>query len=131
MGLTRNTELMRERHPVSGARIENVVQMRNLKLQSMLKLPNLTPNMAILRYEDARDAPDEMVQLVAQRMGVPAPDQICEIKKDVSRLTERQTDEPRRLDPLPEFTQQDLYFVAGQLDLVQEAKFGYDYPSLR
>lgn len=131
LGLTRDAEIMGERHPVTGARIDNVVQMRNLKLQSLLKLQNLTPHMAFLRYEDARDAPDEMVHMIAQRTGLPMPGTVKEITQDVSRKTERETGAARTLGPLPEFSQQDFYFVAGQLDLEQEAVFGYEYPSLR
>jgi hypothetical protein len=131
LGLTRDAEMIGERHPVTGARIDNVVQMRNLKLQSLLKLQNLSPNIAFLRYEDARDAPEDMLHMLAQRMGLPTPNSIKEIAHDVSRKTERETGAPRVLTPLPEFTQQDLYFVAGQLDLAQEAVFGYEYPSLR
>jgi hypothetical protein len=72
-----------------------------------------------------------MLHMLAQRMGLPTPNSIKEIAHDVSRKTERETGAPRVLTPLPEFTQQDLYFVAGQLDLAQEAVFGYEYPSLR
>ena len=50
--LLNSTEMMRERHPLTKQRIENVVHLRNLKNQSFLKLINIFENYYFIRYED-------------------------------------------------------------------------------
>lgn len=116
LNLSRHAELMTERHPLTGERIRNVIEMRNLKLQSLLKLQKMTDNVAFIRYEDVRDAPEEMMGQLQERLGLPR----CE---EVLQIEENRADETS----LAEFSEEDLTFIASELDLPQERAFGYTY----
>lgn len=126
-GLDRHMELMWERHPVTGAPISNVVELRRLKLQSLRKLENLTPNVAYLRYEDLRDDPEPAIAQLRQQMGLAPQDTVKLVEQDVSRVNGRPDQVSRSYAALPEFTPDDLRFVLEALDLQQETQFGYAY----
>jgi hypothetical protein len=126
-GLARHMELMWERHPLTAAPIRNVVELRNLKLQALRKLQNLTPHVVYLRYEDLRDDPVTAIAKLRATMGLPAQDSITPVNKDVSRTVGRPDQTARSNAEPAQFSTDDLRFVLEGLDLAQEAHFGYTY----
>lgn len=121
-------ELMYERHPVSGARISNVVELRNLKLASQLKIRNLYENWVVVRYEDARDDPETFVSALADCFALVPTKTFNPVTEDLSNYAlPKDRKGAGRLRDYAEFTDADRDFVLGALDLEQERYFGYDY----
>ncbi len=116
LGLSRHAELMTERHPLTGARIRNVIEMRNLKIKSLLKLEKMTKNVAFIRYEDVRDAPEEMMEQLQIRLGLPKCADFMGLEPDLPDTAS-----------FPELSEEDLAFIARELNLPQEEAFGYTY----
>ena len=124
LGLARNTEFMSERHPMTGQRIRNVIELRTLKMMSLLKLQHLTPNCAYLRYEDMVAAGDDMMDMLQARLNMPKRADLAEVELDLAL----QGHPPRDLDaPLAELSEEDLRFIGAELDHETEAAFGYSY----
>ncbi|MEP3638459.1 MAG: hypothetical protein ABJN14_14510 [Paracoccaceae bacterium] len=121
-------ELMYERHPVTGAHIDNVIEMRNLKLGSQLKVRNLYENWVIVRFEEARDKPEAFIAALAEHFGLEPVETFQPVIKDVSNFSLPNDAKGKgRLKPYMEFSDADRDFVLGALDLKQERYFGYDY----
>ncbi|MEM9581622.1 MAG: hypothetical protein AAGA08_00750 [Pseudomonadota bacterium] len=116
LGLSRHEELMLERHPMTGARIRNIIELRSLKLQSLLKLEQMTQNVVMMRYEDVRDAPEEMMQQLQSRLGLPE----C---TDIMRIEEQRDD---AAEPAP-VSEDDIGFILSELNMPLEEAFGYSY----
>ena len=124
LGLERNTELLTERHPITGARIRNVLELRSLKMMSLLKVQHLTPNFAYLRYEDMVNAGDEMMDLLQAKLGMQRRADMAEIELDLALQGDPDTDEQT---PVAELSEEDLRFIDTELDHKTEAAFGYSY----
>ncbi|MFV0301327.1 MAG: hypothetical protein ACK5IP_10685 [Paracoccus sp. (in: a-proteobacteria)] len=122
----RDQELLLDRHPVTGARIGNVVQLRNLKVQSQLKVRHLYPKWMIVRYETVRDAPNLVVHNLARLTGHKPPKVLQGVEQDMSMPSGAN----RRHLPYAAYTPEDLDFVARNLDLQQEQALGFRYPAL-
>ena len=122
----RGQELLLDRHPVTGARIRNVVQLRNLKVQSQLKVRHLYPTWMIVRYETVRDAPNLFIHNLARLTGHKMPKTLQNVSEDMSMPSGA----GRRHFPYATFTSEDLDFVARNLDLQQEQALGFKYPAL-
>ena len=124
----KGAELMYERHPDTGARIANVVELRNLKVKSQLKVRNLYPHWFIVRYEDVRDDPQAFIAALSDHHGVAVKAAFSPVTKDVSNFALPQDRAAAgRERPYAEFSKQDRQFVLGALDLEQEHLIGYDY----
>ena len=122
----KHKELMFERHPVTGQRIANVVQLRNLKVQSQLKVLTLFPTWMIVRYEDVRDAPSDFIANLARLTRQRASVDLGPVPENMSQLS----GSGRNHLPYSEFSADDLRFVGRELDLVQEMAIGFSYPEL-
>lgn len=121
-------ELMYERHPVTGAPIENVVALRNLKIQSQLKVRNLYKNWVIYRFEDARADPQGMVATLADHFGLTPAPEFKPVERDMSNFAlPGDVDMKGRERAYAEFTEDDRAFVMAGLDHDQERLIGYDY----
>lgn len=124
LGLARNTELMSERHPMTGQRIRNVIELRNLKMMSLLKLQHMTPHCAYLRYEDMVAHGDEMMDQLQTKLGMPKRADLAEVELDLAL----QGNPDKDLNvPLEELSCDDMGFIASELDHQVEAAFGYAY----
>lgn len=124
LGLARNTELLTERHPMTGARIRNVIELRNLKMLSLLKLQHMTPNCAYLRYEDMVNAGDEMMDMLQSKLGLQRRADMAEIELDLALQGDPDTDVQT---PVADLSEDDLRFIDTELDHATEAAFGYSY----
>lgn len=121
-------EVMYERHPVTGSRISNVVEMRNLKLASHLKVRNLYENWVVVRYEEVRDDPETFVAALAEFFALERAETFQPVTRDVSNFALTNDREGKgRLKAYSDFTHADRDFVLGALDLEQERYVGYDY----
>lgn len=91
--------------------------MRNLKIQSQLKVRNLYRHWAILRCEDLVFAPDAVLNELAQRFHLTrAP-----------TLTATKAPSKAEMRGASAFSTEDRAFVIGSLDHSQEHLLGYDY----
>ena len=119
-------ELMLDRHPMTGARIANVVELRNLKIRSQLKVRHLYRNWMILCYEEVRDDPATFVAALSRLTRQKPVEQLVPVNEDMAQSAWAD----RRNQPYAEITPDDLRFIAATLDLSQEHWLGFDYPEL-
>ena len=116
-------ELLFDRHPVTGERIRNVVELRNLKTQSYLKVRNLYKKYLIVRYEDVVSDPSKFIAHVSAEFACTALDPFVPLEKDVSNVGA-----PGARDrDYATVTEEDRQFILDTLDLEQEAVIGYRY----
>lgn len=130
LNITKRTEILWERNPVTGNRIENVVQLRNLKIESGLKIRNLFDNWLIVRFEDVRKDPEQFVRDVAKRFELKPLDDIDIVNDDRSNTflsRPNQFINAGRSAAKQEFTSADRDFVVNWLDWDQETYLGYEY----
>lgn len=121
-------ELMYERHPMTGERIKNVVELRNLKLASQLKVRNLYRNWIILRFDEAREAPQSLVKRMAEHFNLKAAPDFLPVKKDVSHFALPGDVEGKgRQREYATFTPKDRAFVMENLNMDNEALLGFPY----
>lgn len=120
----RGMELLFERHPVTGAHIENVLELRNLKNQSYLKVQNLYPKYIFIRYEDASKNPEETVKRITDGFGCTSVDTIHSVTEDVSRNAGAPGGRDRRY---AEISEDDRAFILDGLDCELEKRIGYSY----
>ncbi len=122
----RHRELMFDRHPVTGGRIANVVELRNLKVQSQLKVRHLYENWMIVSYEEARDDPEDFIAELARLAGLRPCDEFVPVHENMTMFSGA----GREHLPYPEYCRNDLRFLANALDLRQEHEVGFEYPQL-
>jgi hypothetical protein len=115
-------ELQSDRHPLTGASIENVVALRTMKLTGHLSLLNRGINAVALRYEDFCNDPNALLSAIADQFTLELPPKINVIDNYVGP----QYGGPRKLDTIG-FTPEDREFVLRHLDLNLEAFCGYTY----
>src|SRR6056297_819265 len=121
-------EVMYERHPMTGARIENVIALCNLKIQSQLKVRNLYRNWVILRFEDARADPEAVIRKLADHFDLKMTVPFLPVKKDVSNYSLPGDVEGKgRTREYAKIAKSDSKFVLDTLDLEQEKIVGYVY----
>lgn len=124
-------ELAYERHPMTGERIENVIELRNLKLASQLKVRNLYKHWAIVRFEEMRADPEAAVAAIAKQFSLRTLPSFKPVEKDVSNfsLPGDQKGKGRERD-YATFSTEDRRFIMERLNLANEALVGYDYPAI-
>lgn len=127
LGLSLNDELMFDRHPVTGERIENIVVMRGLKMRSYLKVPLIYPDFVVVQYEQLRDTPVEFLKTIMTKFNLKA-DELTTIQENVSRngIGKNSSISGDRSSGL-HYSDQDLDFIKRTLDRDAEASFGYNY----
>lgn len=127
LGLRRGHELMLDRHPLTGARLKNVLELRSLKLASYLKVPHMHMNYAFVLYEEANADQAGFVSRFADAFGLQMPDEPKLIEKNLSRHARVRNDRADELANYSEFSADDLKFVFENLDFEIERTFGYAY----
>lgn len=106
--------------PATGANFANICRMRSAKIAHMQALANLPCQVAFLPYEAANREPKAMISALAQAIDLAPPAQYRPV-------TAYKGDRKARYRPAPfePFPPLDLEFVRAELDLAQEARFGY------
>lgn len=114
------TELMLERHPLTGRRFPNILQLRNTKNRVFLSLIPRLQNVVCLRYEDSRDAPEEVLDRLSRHFALTHSDVFQPITTDKGRGKEPFVPHPSfRPDP------EDMAFIRQELDHELESRLGY------
>lgn len=126
-GLSPNDELMLDRHPVTGQRIDNVVALRSLKLRSFMKVPQIFPDHVVVRYEFLRDTPELFVETVKEAFDLKT-NGLKKVVQNVSRdgIGRNASLVDSRRENLA-YTDQDIDFINQTLDRDAEASVGYEY----
>ena len=126
-GVSQDDELMLERHPVTGGRIENIVALRGLKVRSYLKVPHIFPDHAVVQYELLRDDPERFIQTIKDRF-VLKTDRFQPVEENVSRdgVGKNTALADGRAEGLA-YSNADVDFINATLDREAEAFVGYTY----
>lgn len=114
-----NTELQWERHPLTGDRFANVIQLRNAKNQGFLSFPKRFRNTVLVRYEDVAAEPEAFVTFLAEQYGVARRDDFTPVEGRRGKSTPFT---PKSYDPI---SPEDRDFIWQELDAGLEAQLGY------
>lgn len=114
-------ELHHDRHPLTGARFANLLQLRNAKTQGFLSLPARFANCLLLRLEDVQADPEAFVAHVATTYGLTRTDRFHPVPERRGKAA----DGPFAAEPRAPLRDADRAFVWQELDRAQEARLGY------
>lgn len=105
-----------DRHPLTGRVPENPIQLRNLKNAAFLGVLERGCNVALIRHEDLTADPDGLIRALGACFGFQvSADPITLPARRLGEMTQRQISGAHR-DRLPEYSPQDLAFLAAQDD---------------
>ncbi|MFV0410316.1 MAG: hypothetical protein ACK5LJ_11660 [Paracoccus sp. (in: a-proteobacteria)] len=126
-GRMRGEVLQLDRHPISGRRFANALEMRMIKAQAMMGLRNRAGNFALMRFEDLQRNPASLLTRLGARFNLTA-------KPAAPKLpTERLDPKSARLRPrlsARDIVPKDLAFIRTGLDPDLESLLGYDIDRL-
>ena len=109
-----------DRHPITGKRFRNVLELRTVKAQAFLGFVNRECNAVVLRYSDLSKRPGEVVTAVAETFGMAL--KTPEVKP-VERVGPKGFSEKRlRKEDL---SAEDIAFVQENLDRDFELEMGF------
>ncbi len=119
-------ELQWDRHPLTGARFENILALRNAKTTGFLSLRTRFAHCLLLRHEDITATPEDFVAHVGAQYGLERRDRFHPVTDRRGRVAEGSF-EPARYDPV---SPEDRAFIWAHLDKLQEKTLGlsYDFP---
>ncbi len=129
MGLRIKDEVMLDRHPETGRRIANIVELRNLKIQSHLKAKHLFGNWMLVRYEDVVEDQLSLVRSFSEAFKTDIQGVIGPIEKNLSRNAQVLSGMEDQMPGYADFSDDDIRFILDRLWLKQEAQIGYRYDS--
>lgn len=118
--------LQHDRHPVTGARFENLFALRTAKLHAMLSLLGRDCTCAAIRMEDAQARPKAILSGLTNALGTapPHPEYRPVVKRLGSKFKAAVPDRP----PVPEaWDPRDLDHLHNQVDTDLETQLGYSY----
>lgn len=115
------TELHWDRHPLTGARFANIVQLRNAKSAGFLSLLNRFANCLLLRFETLQGDQEEYVNHVARRYGLEK----TETFQPVEERRGKPSDGPFKAQTHAILSPEDRAYVWSELDHLQEERLGY------
>ncbi|MEQ3727374.1 MAG: hypothetical protein ABNH38_08155 [Tateyamaria sp.] len=126
-GLSKDDELMLDRHPVTGQRIENIVALRGLKVRSYMKVRHIFSDHIIVQYELLRDKPEVFVKAIEGKFDLQS-DGLKKISRNVSRdgVGNDASLAAGRSEGLF-YSEKDIDFINRTLDRDAEASVGYQY----
>lgn len=113
------TELNLDRHPLTGKRFRNAVELRNVKNIGFLSLRDRSVNCAFVRYEDIRNDPVGTVEALAASFGLRSSSRFVSVQQFKGRAEEY------RPTPHTALEEGDRDFLWQNLDLETEAFLGY------
>lgn len=120
-GLRWGAELQYDRHPLTGARFDNICALRRAKTAGFLSLARRFANCLFVRHEDVTADPEGFARFVAEAYGLEQAAAFEPVEARRGRASEGAF-EPVVYDPL---SAEDAEFVWGALDAAQEAQLGY------
>ncbi|PIB25668.1 hypothetical protein BFP76_00610 [Amylibacter kogurei] len=116
-----HVELQWDRHPLTGAGFDNVIQLRNAKTMGFLSLKNRFQNVIFARYEDVANAPDAFIALISKTYGLSASSNFIPVDQQRGRKIDGDF-VPHKYDDL---SRADHDFIWSELDKKQEKILGY------
>ncbi|UWR20958.1 hypothetical protein [Sulfitobacter sp. S190] len=118
--------LQHDRHPLTGARFDNIFALRRAKLQGLLGYLNRHCNVILLAAETAQAAPEATLDAVMQVWDQPTRTKAFSpvYKRLGARFDPAVSPRPRTPKKMGN---SGMKFLRAQLDLDLEAALGYDY----
>ncbi|MBY5932870.1 hypothetical protein KUV51_07655 [Tateyamaria omphalii] len=118
--------LQHDRHPVTGARFENLFKLRTAKLQAMLSLLGRHCTCAVIRMEDAQAEPEATLSSITSVFGTAAPN--AEYRPVIKRLGSKFKAAVPDRPALPDtWADADMNHLRAEIDSDLEAQLGYTY----
>lgn len=114
-------EMMCERNPKNGQRFQDVIQMRNSKMQHFLSIGQLVRNFLHVRYEDVRDYPEKFLDKLVSEYGVKRKSKTF---VPVNTVRGKGT-VPYVQKAYPDMSEEDTDFIMSRIDVDLEKKLGY------
>lgn len=112
------TEMMHERHPGTGARVRDALEMRRLKAESFAALGDRSPAFAALRYEDLKRDPEGFLRALGAWGIERGP-------YEAIRTYKGDGDRPYVPKARPPLSEADEAWLRARLDREAEALLGY------
>ncbi|MDS9468927.1 hypothetical protein RGQ15_15275 [Paracoccus sp. MBLB3053] len=114
-----------DRHPITGQRFSNILQMRNLKTQAYLGLAHQDGNVAFCRHEAFTARPEAVLRDMANLYGFGLRKAG---RKPPARMgAEWKYDAGERYQEARSSIKNERDFILSQIDLTTEARLGYAY----
>jgi hypothetical protein len=119
-------DLQIDRHPITGARFENLYALRRLKLQAHLSFLNRGCTVVFCRMEAVQAAPEAFVDDIHKGLDLPPPPQAYRpvVKRLGSKFWPAVEHRPATPARMPE---EDLAFLRANIDPDLERALGYSY----
>lgn len=114
-------ELHWDRHPLTGARFANLLQLRNAKTLGFLSLSARFSNCLLLRFEDVQSDPEGFVSHVATTWNLARTPAF----QPVTERRGKPADGTFQPEPRAPLSNADRAFLWAELDRAQEARLGY------
>lgn len=115
----RGEVLQFDRHPIEGRPYVNILEMRCVKLRALLGLTQRVTHACVVRYEDARDHPERLLEALTDQFGISRNETLILPDGYVGNKSN-----PKLIEPADVRTE-DRVFIANGLDKDLEARFGY------
>ncbi|MCG7574691.1 hypothetical protein MHM39_14050 [Phaeobacter sp. CNT1-3] len=127
-GQTEGLELQFDRHPITGRPFENLFDLRNVKMATLLGMLNRDCNMLLIRAETVQTDPEGFIDWVKTNLDLTMrPPRFKPVKRrlgnrfNLSAPVEVRGETPKAL------SDEDRKYMLSKLDLAQEASLGYHY----
>ncbi len=121
-------ELQWDRHPITGARFENIFAMRNLKHRALLGLPTRGASVVYVSLDAFNAAPESFLADLSQSFGLAYTEQgYAPVERRMgNRWTAAIENRPTTPDT---WTPDDITWMNSQLDAETEATLGFTPPA--
>lgn len=118
--------LMQDRHPLTGARFENLLALRQAKLHVLLSFTRRDCAFILLRMEDVIAAPEQTLARITTALNQPITNQTFRpvVKRLGSKFKPSVPNRPETPTNLPEA---DKDWMRSAIDIAQERHLGYLY----
>ncbi len=108
-----------DRHPITGKRFRNPLEMRQIKNQSYLGFLERESNVVVIDYDTAKSLPGSVIDNLSEAFSVKrkgslsVPARVGPSGRNIPRIQEN------------EISEEDLTFIRTNLDFHQETRLGY------
>ncbi len=113
-----------DRHPITGKRFKNILELRTVKAQSFLGLKERGCNYIFVNYEHALKDPEAFIRNVADSFGLSLNNTYAPVTEWLGELPN--TDKVKRKKSPVEISETDRQFINQNLSAEIEAAMGYD-----
>ncbi len=108
-----------DRHPITGKRFENPLEMRSVKNACFLGLLERECNAVLVDYEMAKNTPADMLTIISERYDIAAKGKI-----DVPGHVGAKGRPGQRVSDVG-ISNEDMAFIRAHLDVEQETRLGF------